>query len=97
LQGLQGLHGLAAAQGLQGLQGLHGLAAAQGLQGLHGLQGLQGLQAASCMAPTSAWAAAAGRIAALESAIAVLRTMAVSLMVFRVNFDILGSPNSSSN
>jgi hypothetical protein len=48
------------------------------------------------MAPASAWAAAAGRIAALESAIAVLRTMAVSLMVFRVNFDILGSPNSSS-
>jgi hypothetical protein len=49
------LHGLVAAQGLQGLQGLaaaqglQGLVAAQGLHGLHGLfaaQGLQGLAAA---------------------------------------------------
>jgi len=97
---LHGLQGLAAAQGLHGLQGLQGSAAAQGLQGLQGstaAQGLQGVQAASCTAPTSAWAAAAGKIAALESATAVLRTMAVSFKVFRVIFDILGSPNFVGN
>ena len=47
LQGLHGLQGFAAAQGLQGFaaQGLQGFAAAQGLQGFFTAQGLHGLQA----------------------------------------------------
>ena len=46
-QGLQGLHGFAAAQGLAAAHGLHGFAAAQGLHGLAAAQGFlaqQGLQ-----------------------------------------------------
>jgi hypothetical protein len=102
LQGLQGLHGFAAAQGLQGLQGLaaaqglqglQGLAAAQGLQGLQALtaQGLQGLQAANCTGVSAAWAA--GSTTPPVSTAAALKAMAVPFSVLRMDFDITLSPN----
>jgi len=55
-QGLHGLHGFLAAQGLRAAHGLHGFLAAQGLHGLrpaHGLHGLQGFFAAQGLWATS--------------------------------------------
>ena len=76
---MQGLH-LAAAQGLHGLQGL---AAAQGLHGLHlaaaqGLQGLHGLQAAICTEVSAVLADALGSATAEVARVATLRAMTVS-------------------
>ncbi len=70
-QGLHGLHGFAAAQGLQGF-----FLTAQGLQGLHGFaaaQGLQGLQpAAIWIGVSAAWATAVGRAIAAVAKVATL-------------------------
>jgi hypothetical protein len=79
-QGLHGLHGFAAAQGLQGF-----FLTAQGLQGLHGFaaaQGLQGLQPAAIWTGVSAaWDTAVGRAIAAVARVATLNATTVFLII----------------
>jgi hypothetical protein len=82
-QGLHGLQGFAAAQGLHGFTRI--FVAAQGLQGLHAFaaaQGLQGLQPAAIWTGVSAaWDTAVGRAIAEVARVATLKASMVFLII----------------